>query len=213
MGCESKKDIKELEELKKELVKEPKNVELLLKIGMLLFDPFMDMDQGLPYFEKAMKLEPKNPDLPFWAGYALYHDQCAYQEAKKLFERAISLDSDRAEFHYMMFYVLWDITKKGEKINLKPLFKAIELQSGWLKPREQYITCLIMNNEFDLAEKELAEAYRIIEVRKKNRKKTCTNILEKYYYGNSCEGLYDSSKSSLDYTKKELAEKKKKFNS
>ena len=76
MGCETEEDIKELGQLKKELAKDPNNVDLLLKIGMLLFDPFMDMEIGLPYFEKAMKLDPKNPDLPFWTGYALYHDQC-----------------------------------------------------------------------------------------------------------------------------------------
>ena len=65
MGCETIKDIQELECLKKELATDQKNVNLLLKNAMLLFDPFMDMDQTFLCFDKSIDLEPDNPYLFF----------------------------------------------------------------------------------------------------------------------------------------------------
>ena len=169
MGCETKEDIKELARLKKKLSKDKNNVELLFKIGMLLFDTFIDMDQARPYFEKAIKLDFKNPDLLFWFGYALYHGKCFYDEAKELFEQALSLDQSRAEFYYMMFNVLWKITGVA-KSGFNYLQNTIKLQPNWLEPREQYITCLVMQNEFEEAEKELSKAYTALEMYHKNKK-------------------------------------------
>ena len=210
MGCESEEDVKELEQLKNELAKDPKNVDLLLKIGMLLFDPFIDMDQGLPYFEKAMELDPDNPDLPFWAGYALYHDQSAYEDSKKLFERALSLDSDRAEFHYMLFSTLWDM-RNNKTVDFKHLLMAIELQPKWFFPREHYIKCLIINNELNKAEEELATAYDVLEKHYKDKKVTGANIMEQYYIDHSSGKTYEIFNRGLDRMKKRLKEKKEKL--
>ena len=71
MGHETREDTKELEQLKKALAKDSNNVDLLFRIGMLLCEPFHDIDIAIPYFEKAMNLDPENPDLPFWSGYFL----------------------------------------------------------------------------------------------------------------------------------------------
>ena len=208
MGCETKNDIKKLEQLKSKLVKNPNNVELLLKIGMLLFDPFIDMDEGLPYFEKAIKLDPKNPDLPFWTGYALYHDQCAYEKSKKLFEQALSLDPNRSEFHYMIFYVLWHMTE-DENVGLKHLLKAIKLQPEWIDPRTQYVTYLIDKNKFNEAKKELSMVYKILNKQYKTKKRVGINTLEKYYINNSGEGSYELTKSWIDGLKRDLEKKEK----
>ena len=208
MGCETIEDIKELDKLKKELAKDPKNVELLLRIGMILFDPFIDMDKGRAYFEKAIELEPDNPNLLFWFGYALYHNECDYKAAKKLFERALSLDPERPEFNYMMFYVLWQMND-NEKKGLKYLLKTIKLQPGWLSPIRQYVTYLIKQNEFDKTEKKIFEAYIILEKRYKNKKLPDPNLLEKYYINSSGYANYEFEKSGLDFHKEKIEKKKK----
>jgi len=207
MGCETKEDIKKLKQLKKELSKDPNNVDLLFKTGMLLFDPFIDMNAGLPYFEKAMLLDPSNPDLPFWAGYALYQNECAYEKSKKLFKRTLSIDSSRAEAYYMMFYVFWHIND-DKKNGQKHLLKAIELQPNWFFPREQYIANLISYSEFDKAEKELTAAFSILDRCYKDRKIVGINTLEQYYIDNYSGDVYEKFKRSLDSKRKKLKEKK-----
>ena len=208
MGCETIEDIKELDKLRKELAIDPNNVELLLKTGMILFDPFIDMEKARPYFEKAIELESNNPDLYFWFGYALYHDQCAYEKSKNLFESAIKLEPNRAEFHYMMFYVLWHMTN-SEESGLKFLLKAIELQPEWIDPRIQHITYLIDKNKFEETRKELFEAYNLLKTRYKKTKVVGANILEKYLIEVSGGGNYKLTKSWLDGLKKKLIEKEK----
>ena len=207
MGCESKEDIKELDRLKQKLEKDPDNVNLLFKIGMLLFDPFIDTEAALPYFKKAMKLDPQNPDFPFWTGYFLYHNECDYEKSKELFEHALKLDPNRVEFNSMMFNALWEVTN-DEKIGLKYLLKAIDLQPDWLNPRIQYINYLTNQKEFHKAEREL-EALRIsIENRCRNKKLGPINALEKFYFGDT--GTFDcvEAKEGLDYRRKNLEQKK-----
>lgn len=211
MGCETKEDVKELNRLKEKLASDPNNVKLLFKIGMLLFDPFIDMERARPHFEKAIKLEPNNPDLYFWLGYALKYNECAYDEAKKLFEKALSLDPNRAEFYYMMFNVLWDITNDEDEY-MKYLLKTIKLQPDWLSPRIQHITCLAKNNEFDKAEKQLNVAYKILEKRHQSGKMSNPNILEAYYMEDGgTYGDYKYQRSGLDLKKKELEKKRKQW--
>ena len=208
MGCETKKDRKELENLKSLLAKNPSNIKLLLKIGMLLFDPFIEIDLAIPYFKKAVKLSPNNLNVLFWTGYILYHGMWKYSEAKKLFERALSIDPNRAEFHYMMFYVLWHMTK-NEMTGLHNLLKAIELQPKWLDPKIQYIVYLIGKNKFEKAKNELSIAYSLLEERYKNKKIKGINILEQYYLDNSGGVDYEFTKRMLDEKKKRLEQELK----
>ena len=210
MGCEGIKDIKELARLKKKLAKNPNNVKLLFKTAMLLFDPFIDMDKGRPYFEKAIELEPNNPDLYFWLGYALKYDQCAYEEAKKLFEKAISLDPNRAEFYYMLFNILRNTTD-DEETYVKYLFKTMELQPDWLSPREQYIRHLIDRNHLNEAKSELKKAYSSLKKMYKNNKIVGINVIEKYYSESYGDSYYKFEKDWLDGLKKEIEEKRKQW--
>ena len=207
MGCETREDIKEIDKLKKELEKKPKNIDLLLKIGMLLFDPFMEIEDAIPYFKKAVELSPNNPDVLFWTGYVLYHGMCKYEESKKLFEQALLLEPNRAEFHYMMFYVLWYMTNK-EKTGLHHLLKAIELQPEWPDPRIQYIVYLIGKNKLDYAKKELSEAYSVLKNRYENKKVEGLNVLEQYYFDNSGGFDYEYAKDRLDEKKSRLEKAK-----
>ena len=204
------KYLKKLNKLEKELAKDPNNVELLFKIGMLQFDPFVNTDKARPYFEKAIELEPDNPNLYFWFGYALYRNDCAYEESKKLFEKALSLDPDRAEFYYMIFNILWNTTKNEDEY-MKYLLKTMELQPDWLSPREQYIRYLIDRNRLDEAKSELKIAYSALEKMYKNNEITDINVIEKYYYEDSEKTYYKFENDWLDGLKKEIDEKKKQW--
>ena len=207
MGCETKEDIKKLAKLKKDLANDPGSINLLLKIGMLLFDPFMEVDTAIKYLKKAIQLSPNNPDALFWTGYVLYHGMWKYDEAKKLFEKALTISPNREEVHYMLFYVLWYMTD-NDKTGIKHLLRAIELQPEWISPRIQYIIYLSDRNKLKEAETELSTAYSVLKEQQKNKKETGANILEQYYLDNSGGIDYEFTKKQLDEKKKEIIRKK-----
>ena len=210
MGHETEEDIKRLEEMERELTKKPSNIEMLLKMGMFLCEPFHDYDAALPYFEKAVKLGHNNPDVLFWAGHFFYQEMFDYRRAKKLFERVLELDPGRAaECYCMLFYVLWKMTR-DVKMGLHYLIKAIELQPEWFFPREQYITYLIGRCEFGEAVRELDMAYEVLEKYYKDGYVKGINPLEQYSIDHSNGEIYKNFKRSLDYMKEELEEKMRK---
>ena len=211
MGHETEQDIKELKRLKKELVKDQENPDLLFKIAMLLCEPFHEAESSIVFFEKAMKLDPENPEIPFWFGYFLCMELMEYKKAKYLFEKALSIDSENSVFNYWMFCVLDELEKKEEAF--KFLLKSIRLQPDWLLPRKQYVYLLTKRNEFEKALQELNSLETTIENRCKNKKLSAINILEKFHWGET--GSFDckTEKENILYKKKKLAKKKKEFNS
>ena len=206
-GHETWGDVLGLESFKKVLEKDPDNVEMLLKIGMFLWEPFHDDIAALTYFEKAMELKPNDPDVLFMTGYFLYHGACQYKRAKELFECVLAIDHERAECHYMMANALWHMRNK-EHLALPYALKAIELQPEWFFAREQYIFFLIYDKEFDRALIEIDKAYYVLDKYYKNKEIIGINIMEQYYIDHSNGKIYENFKRSLD-TKKKKIEKKR----
>ncbi|MBT3456136.1 hypothetical protein HN446_03675 [bacterium] len=206
IGRDNKNDVKELENLKKKLKNDPKNVELILRIARFLCEPFHEIDEALIFFDEAISIVPRNPDVFFWKAYFLYLEKFDYVESKKNLEKAISIDSKRSEFYFLMFYILFNLDNK-EKEALKYLLKSIELEPGWLSPISQYVSILINQNEFEKARKEMNVAYKILSNRYKKKIPTEMNILEKYHIELAGGFDYEFEKNSLDRLNIKLEEK------
>ena len=82
--------VAEINELKRQLQQDPRNVAALVRLGNLYFDVQM-WPEAAGYYEKAVEVEPKNPDLLTDLGTA-YRGMGRPDKALEAFTRASAAD-------------------------------------------------------------------------------------------------------------------------
>ena len=114
-----------------ELIKNnPKNVQYLIYLGVLSWEPFHKPEQGIAYLQKAIEEDPKNIEARFWLAKCYYHDFCAYDKAKELLLEALQFDPTRADCLCILTSIIEDTTKNWkEAINY--LERAIQYAPDW----------------------------------------------------------------------------------
>lgn len=83
--------------LKNELAKNPKNVEVLIELGVLAWEPFHQQEEAIAYLENAIIYDPKNTEARFWLAKCYYHDYCDYQKVEDILLEALSIDPTKPE--------------------------------------------------------------------------------------------------------------------
>lgn len=108
----------------------PNDVQVLIQLGVLSWEPFHEDEKAIEYLAKAIALDPQNVEARFWLATCYYHDFCAYEKARTLLMEALKIDPYRPECLSLLASIVIDTTKNiGEAINLYLL--AIDYAPNW----------------------------------------------------------------------------------
>ncbi|MBS0607227.1 MAG: tetratricopeptide repeat protein [Verrucomicrobia bacterium] len=114
----------------KELALNPNNIQALILLGVLLWEPFHEDDKAIEYLTKAIALDPKNVEARFWLAACYYHDFCAYEKSKSLLLEALEIDPNRPECLALLATIIMDTTK-DINFSVTLLERAVNFAPDW----------------------------------------------------------------------------------
>ena len=109
---------------------DPDNIQALIHLGVLSWEPFHEDEKAIEYLTKAIALDPQNTDARFWLATCYYHDFCAYEKSRNLLLEALTIDLNKPECLSLLASIVIDTTKNiSEAIELYT--KAIKSGQNW----------------------------------------------------------------------------------
>lgn len=140
--------------LEKKIEENPKNIQALIQLGVLCWEPFHEQNRALEYLEKAVEYDPQNVDALFWGAKCIYHDFCAYEGAKQLLRLALTIDPKRADCLDLLATIIEDFDRNDAEA-LEYVKKAVELAPDWPACRAFLVSLYVKLHDIPSAEREL----------------------------------------------------------
>ena len=142
------------------LKNDPKNIQALLKKGFYLFDDMVD-GKAIETFNKVIEIDPNCVDAYVWLAELYIYHWADTPKADKVLQKALVIDQNRADVHKLLGsgYMRYYPERYSKDEILYHFRRAIELEPSWIAPRGYLIEYLFNDSEYDLAKKELDEAY------------------------------------------------------
>lgn len=149
--------------LKKLIEKDPQNIQALIQLGVLCWEPFHDDIKAIEYLEKAIKYDPQNIDARFWLAKCYYHDNCAYEKAKQLLKDALNIDPKRSDCFHLLATIIEDFDRNNEEA-LKYVKKAVEFAPDWPANIAFLVSLYIETNDIPSAEREILKLEKLTKL-------------------------------------------------
>ncbi len=129
----------------------PSNVDVLIHLGIMSWEPFHESERAIEFLQKAISLDPENVEARFWLAKCYYHDYCSYERAKQLLLEAIQIDPHRADCLSLLSSIIMDTTKNiTEAIQYRE--KAVLEASDWPMLRFMLANLYLQIGEVEKAE-------------------------------------------------------------
>lgn len=140
--------------LQERLRESPDDVDALVELGALRFEPGHDDGAAVELLSRALALDPKNVDARFWLAKTAYHDRSDYQRAKRLLDEALDIDPNRADCLSLLYSVRQDLGEEEPTRDAALLQRAIERAPQWPTLRYDYARWLLAQRRWAEAEEE-----------------------------------------------------------
>ncbi len=116
--------------LENQLKKEPKNIQVLIQLGVLSWEPFHRQEEAITYLERAIEYDPKTTEARFWLAKCYYHDYCDYARVEAILLEALSIDPKKPECLSLLASDIIDI--RGDVAKALSCFEeAIDYAPDW----------------------------------------------------------------------------------
>ncbi|MBS0607226.1 MAG: tetratricopeptide repeat protein [Verrucomicrobia bacterium] len=97
--------------LEKQISSDPNNVQALIHLGVLSWEPFHEREKAVEYLSKTIALDSKNVEARFWLAKCYYHDFCAYAKSREVLLEALEIDPNSPECLSLLASVIMDTTE------------------------------------------------------------------------------------------------------
>lgn len=117
-------------ELRQELKKNPKNVEVLINLGRIYYNQYRWYDEAEELFKKSIEINPMNYEAYNELGFC-YSGQGRYKEAENMFKKAIGINPSNDQAYA---YLGYDYREQGRYQEAEEMHKraiAINPRNGW----------------------------------------------------------------------------------
>jgi tetratricopeptide (TPR) repeat protein len=161
MGHGTASDLEKLQELRGKLNQNPKDAKILVRLGVMLFEPFHQTEEAIANFEKAIEVCPSSDDAYFWLAKCYFHEYVDLQRAKESLEKGLEINSERADCLSLLSSVLTDLGHAPEDY-IAYIRRAIQLAPDWIIPRQQLALTLLKMGRFDEAELSVKDALSVV---------------------------------------------------
>lgn len=115
-----------IEETANQLKQNPKNIQLNVQMGNMLFDG-QKYEEAIPYYSKALELEPGNPDVIVDLGVC-YFNLDDFPRAKELFQEALTESPNHINALYNLGVV--SVRLKEMDVLMEAWSKLVEIAPG-----------------------------------------------------------------------------------
>ncbi len=156
----------------------PHDIQTLIHLGMLSWEPFHKQEKAIEYLEKAIEYDPNNVEARFWLAKCYYHDYCDYERVKKILLEALSIDPQRADCLDLLSGVIRDMSEDWKEA-IKYAEKAILYAPDWPMLRASLAELYLKIKDTDKAEFQIQQAF----VHFKPLATYPKNFVEDYYEG------------------------------
>ncbi|MBS0649666.1 MAG: tetratricopeptide repeat protein [Verrucomicrobia bacterium] len=97
--------------LEKQIGSDPNNVQALIHLGVLSWEPFHEREKAVEFLSKTITLDSKNVEARFWLAKCYYHDFCAYAKSREALLEALEIDPNSPECLSLLASVIMDTTE------------------------------------------------------------------------------------------------------
>ena len=162
--------------LRKNLEKNPEDVNSLIHLGALEFECFHNINEATLLLEKAIQIDPLNPKPKFWLAMCFFYDCFQYSNAQKLLKEALELDPKQPE---CLSLLGWIIRETDGPINeaIQYVQQALLYAPDWPMLRWQIARFFLLIDNVEAAENEVQKAFQIRPLDPHK----ITNEVERYY--------------------------------
>lgn len=177
-------DVDMLIELDKEYIRylqgrlalNPMDVQALIHLGVLSWEPFHDEKKAIHYLQQAVACDPKNVEARFWMAKCYYHDFCDYAKAKAVLLEALDIDPSRSDCLSLLASISWTISNKIDKA-IHYLELAVQYEPSWPFPQLFLGELYLKINQTEMAKKQVKKLQELA----RNPIKRPRNGVEDYY--------------------------------
>ena len=162
--------------LENEIEKDPMNVQALIHLGFLSWEPFHQEKKAIDYLKKAIEYDPNNVDARFWLAKCYYHDCCDYEEARRITLEALKIDPKRSDCLSLLAMIIEDTTEDWNEA-ICYLKKAIQYTPDWPELHFFLASQYLNIKDIKSAEFEIEKALELSNIHIEKPK----NAIEKYY--------------------------------
>jgi tetratricopeptide (TPR) repeat protein len=177
MMAENLSDIEVFNHLQDDVKQNPKDIQLQILLGAMMFEPFHETDKAIAIFEQAIEIEPLNVDAHFWMAKCFYHDYVDFERTQAILQKALALDAKRADCLSLMASVITDLGGTPLR-RLEYLEQAVKQAPDWISPRQYLVQTLMELGDMDRAYAEVIITLSFVKTQKEIQP---SNPVEAYY--------------------------------
>jgi tetratricopeptide (TPR) repeat protein len=138
------------------------DLDALIELGALRFEPGHDPRTAEEVLRRAITLDPRNVDALFWLAKIRFHDYVDLEAAKMLLEEALQVNSQRADCLSLLASVLADLDDEPWHY-VGYLERAVASEPQWPSLRHHYAQTLLKLGRLDDAELQAREGLAVLE--------------------------------------------------
>lgn len=202
-GHAQQSDYQYLQALQVKLKQNPNDIQTLILLGFIMFEPFHNPEEAEKYLLQAIHKDPNNVDARFWLAKVYYHEFIDEKKTKQILEEALKINPNRADCLSLMASVLIGIGRKPEEY-VAYLERAVEQEPDWVLTQHFLASVLLKLGRFTEAENHAKQALSLL-----NSRRLPKDIIGEYYESvvtGRSESKY--SKDRLESLLKEIQSKK-----
>jgi tetratricopeptide (TPR) repeat protein len=177
--------------LEDQIKEDPKNIQALVHLGVLSWEPFHKNEKAIEYLERAIKYDPKNIEARFWLAKCYYHDYCAYEKARQILLEALQIDPNRPEGLSLLALVIGDTTEDWNEA-IAYLEKAIQYEPEWPMLRFSLGSRYLEIGEIALAELQAQKIQELSLLRHEKPKNGVEDYYESVVTGRNMRDIQES---------------------
>jgi tetratricopeptide (TPR) repeat protein len=177
MMPENLSDIEVFNHLQDDVKQNPKDIQLQILLGAMMFEPFHETDKAIAILEQAIEIEPNNVDAHFWMAKCFYHHYVDLERTQAILQKALALDAKRADCLSLMASVITDLGDTPLR-RLEYLEQAVKQAPDWISPRQYLVQTLMELGDMDRAYAEVIIALSFVKTQKEIQP---SNPVEAYY--------------------------------